>query len=102
MAPIEQELRAFVVENFLFGQDGNLRNDDSFLEHGIIDSTGILELVSYLEEQYRIEVADQELVPENLDSITNLARFLSQKLALPVQASALVSNNDWRPAANRP
>jgi acyl carrier protein len=100
MAPIEQELRAFVVENFLFGQEGNLRNDDSFLENGIIDSTGILELVSHLEETYRIEVADQELVPENLDSITNLARFLSRKLALP--ASVLVSDGGWRGAANLP
>jgi acyl carrier protein len=102
MAPIEQELRAFVVENFLFGQDGNLRNDDSFLENGIIDSTGILELVSYLEEQYKIEVADQELVPENLDSINNLAGFLSKKLALPAQASALVAHEGWRSAANIP
>ena len=102
MAPIEQELRAFVVENFLFGQDGNLRNDDSFLENGIIDSTGILELVSYLEEQYKIEVADQELVPENLDSISNLARFLCKKLALPAQAPVLATYGGWRPAANHP
>ena len=102
MSPIEQELRAFVVENFLFGQDGNLCNDDSFLENGIIDSTGILELVSYLEEQYKIEVADQELVPENLDSIANLARFVCKKLALPAQASALATYGGWRPAANHP
>lgn len=80
MQPIEQELRRFVIDNFLYGQDGRLSNDASFLEEGIIDSTGVLELVSFLEEKYGIEVQDREMVPENLDSINRLAGFLERKL----------------------
>jgi len=80
MRPICEQLRGFVVTNFLFGQDDKLDNDDSFLEKGIIDSTGILELVSFVEETYGITIEDQELIPENLDSINNLLRFLQTKM----------------------
>jgi len=72
-------LRAFVRENFLFGQDTPVSDDDSFLELGIIDSTGVLELVAFLEQEYQIRIADEELVPENLDSINRLLRFLETK-----------------------
>ena len=82
MNPIVQELRHFIDENFLFGQGGDqIDNGDSFLERGIIDSTGVLELVSFLEEKYPIRIADEELVPDNLDSINNLVTFLQKKLA---------------------
>ena len=81
--PIEQEIRAFIVENFLLGKENGLANDDSFLEKGIFDSTGILELVSFIEHRYNIELEPDELVPENLDSITCLAGFLQRKLAAP-------------------
>ena len=73
-------VREFVVENFLVGDDTGLLPDTSFLEKGIIDSTGILELVSYLEETFGIKVADEELVPENLDSLANIQAFLCRKL----------------------
>lgn len=74
------EVRAFIVDRFLFGQnDGQLSNGDSFLERNLIDSTGILEVVMFLEEQYGIKVADDELVPENLDSIERIARFVARK-----------------------
>ena len=67
---IAQDIREFVISNFLFGQPGaGIRNDQSFLETGIIDSTGVLELVAFLEQRYSISVADRELLPENLDSI---------------------------------
>ena len=79
MNDIAQSLREFVAENFLFGEDANFANNDSFLEQGIIDSTGVLELVTYLEEQLEIAVDDDELVPENLDSIDNLCRFIASK-----------------------
>ena len=80
MQPIDRQLREFVVNNFLFGQDEDQLSDhDSFLDKGIIDSTGVLELVSFLEEQYRIKIEDEELVPANLDSINNLARFVEKK-----------------------
>ena len=72
-------IRQFIIENFLFEEDENLKEDTSFLESGIIDSTGILELVSYLEENFRITVEDEELVPENLDSIANVVAYLSKK-----------------------
>jgi acyl carrier protein len=82
MRHIEQELREFVINNFLFGQGGNgLSNDDSFLEKGIIDSTGVLELVAFLEEKFQITLQDEELVPANLDSINYLVGFLQRKLS---------------------
>ena len=81
MQNIQQELRQFVIDNFLFGQgNGNLRNDDSFLDKGIIDSTGVLELVVFLEEKFNIKIQDRELIPDNLDSINNLVRFVETKL----------------------
>lgn len=73
-------VREFVVDNFLFGEEKGLANETSFLEKGIIDSTGILELVSFLEETYEIKVDDEELVPENLDSLANIDVFLRRKL----------------------
>ncbi len=79
MQPFEQDLRNFVISNFLFGQN-TLNNDDSFLENGIIDSTGILELVAFVEEKYEIRIEDSELIPENLDSISRLVTFLSAKV----------------------
>ncbi len=81
MQRIEQELRRFVIDNFLFGQrNGQFTDDDSFLDKGIIDSTGVLELVTFLEEKYRIKIQDEELVPDNLDSINRLVKFLERKL----------------------
>ena len=81
MTQYNEELRQFVSDNFLFGKTtGAVGDDDSFLEKGIIDSTGVLELVAFLEERYGIKVADRELVPENLDSINNLTRFLERRL----------------------
>ena len=73
-------IQEFVVENFLFGDRERLNENTSFLESGIIDSTGILELVSFLEETYDIVIKDDELIPENLDSLKNVAQFLEQKL----------------------
>ncbi|HEX9818553.1 MAG TPA: acyl carrier protein [Methylomirabilota bacterium] len=81
MKQIRQELRRFVVTNFLLGEDGDgLGDDASFLEQGIVDSTGVLELVSFLERRYAITLEDEELVPDNLDSIRNLMAFLERKL----------------------
>lgn len=75
------EIREFVMQNFLFGDGGTLLNDDSFLEKGIIDSTGILEVIAFIEKKYGINVDDSELLPENLDSINNIAAFLERKTA---------------------
>ena len=82
------EVRSFVVANYLLGRDDGFSNDDSFLELGIIDSTGILELISHLENTYAIEVTDDELNPDNLDSINRITAYLARKLPLAVNAQA--------------
>ncbi|HEY7190554.1 MAG TPA: acyl carrier protein [Vicinamibacterales bacterium] len=75
------EIRAFVLTNFLFGQDGDaFTDDDSFLATGIIDSTGVLELVGFLEKHYGIHIENDELVPANLDSVNKAANFVRRKL----------------------
>ncbi len=79
---LSKTIYSFIFENFLFEDSGNgLKETDSFLENGIIDSTGVLELVSFLEEKFGIEVQDEELIPENLDSIANVVSYLERKLA---------------------
>jgi len=79
MSDTKRDIRNFVVETFLFGQDAGLTNETSFLEQGIVDSTGVLELVAHLERTYKIKVKDEELVPDNLDSIDSIANFLATK-----------------------
>ena len=77
---VESQVRAYVVDHFLFGQGGDkLGSEDSFLEKGLIDSTGVLEVVMFLEERFGIKVQDEELVPENLDSVGRIARFVERK-----------------------
>lgn len=79
MPDFERHIRAFVVDNFLFGEDDGLGPDESFLERGIIDSTGVLELVGFLERRFGIRVEDHELLPANLDSIRGLVEFVERK-----------------------
>ena len=74
-----EKIRSFVRESFLFGGDDELRDDDSFLEMGIVDSTGVLELVAFLESEWGLSIDDAELVPENLDSVDNIVGFLDRK-----------------------
>ena len=73
------EIRNYIVENFLFGDAGSLRDDTSFMESGILDSTGVLELVAFLESSFGIKVSDREMVPENLDSVDRAAAFSARK-----------------------
>ena len=78
----DEKLRTNNRETSLFTPDDRaLATDDSFLDKGIIDSTGILELVMYLEEEFGLAVADEELLPDNLDSINNLVQFVARKQA---------------------
>lgn len=81
MDSIKKEIKEFIIENFLFGNANGLQDDTSFLEEGIIDSTGVLELVTFMEENYDIQVNDDELIPENLDSINNVTSYLERKMA---------------------
>ena len=80
MNEIKAKIREFIVENFLYGEDNDLDDDTSFLGEGIIDSTGILELVGFLEETFEIEVDDDELLPENLDSLDNVTAYMERKM----------------------
>ena len=73
-------VREFIAENFLFRADADLDDDQSLLESGVIDSTGVLEVIAFLEQTFGISIADEEIVPENLDSINNMTRYLASKL----------------------
>ena len=78
---VRQQLRSFILENYLFTDDQSALDDNaSFLDGGILDSMGILELIDYLDETFSIKVEGDELVPDNLDSINNLIAFISKKL----------------------
>jgi acyl carrier protein len=76
----ETTIRSFIVKNFLFGvDDASITTDDSLLDKGVIDSTGVLEVVGFLDEQFGIHVDDNELVPNNFDSIAKLTAFVNRK-----------------------
>ena len=77
---IANTLRRFIKENYLLGRDFIFADDDSFLEHSIIDSIGILQLVTFLQDTYGITVRDEELLPENLDSVNAVTAYLWRKL----------------------
>jgi acyl carrier protein len=78
---IRKQIHEYVVENFLFGEGEALSSDDqSFLDSGLIDSTGILELIHFVEDTFDIEVEDEEMIPENLDSIGRVTAFVKSKL----------------------
>ena len=76
-----QLIRSFIVETFLFGDDSAFQEDTSFIQNGIIDSTGILELITFIEETHNIKLQDDELIPENLDSLEKIGQFLERKLS---------------------
>lgn len=73
------KVRGYIIENFLFGQGNDLQDNTSFLEQGILDSTGVLELVTFLEETFSIKIEADETLPENLDSIDSICAFLERK-----------------------
>jgi acyl carrier protein len=78
MDGIEEEVRTFVVSNFYVGER-TLGAEESLLDSGVVDSTGVLELIAFLEASYGFRVEDAEVLPENLDSIARLARFVLRK-----------------------
>lgn len=80
-AEIAQAVRQFVGDNFLFRAGaGSLSDTDSLLEGGLIDSMGVLELVTFLEGKFGIRVADDEVIPQNLDTVARIAAFAHRKL----------------------
>jgi acyl carrier protein len=82
MNNIKAQVRQYIADNFLMGARGRSIGDaDSFLDNHILDSTGFLELITYLEEHYGIEIDNDEMIPENLDSLHNIATFVKRKQA---------------------
>ena len=76
---IARQIRQFIIDNFLYGQERAFSDDDSFLAEGIVDSTGVLQLVTFLEETYGFPVDDEDLTPENLDSIASVTSYVCRK-----------------------
>ena len=77
---VAEQVQKYILENILFSQDtSQLPMDDSFLEKGIIDSTGMLEVIFFLEETFQVKVADDEMVPANLDSVNKIAAYVARK-----------------------
>ena len=76
---MHEKIKNFIIDNFLFGEEKGLTDDTPFLEEAIVDSTGILELVSYMETEFSIVIKDEELTPENLDSINKVTNFIKMK-----------------------
>ena len=77
---IKAQIRSFIVENYLFGDTSHpLEDDTSLIETDVIDSTGVLELVTYLEDTFQISIQDAEIVPANLDSIASISTFVASK-----------------------
>jgi acyl carrier protein len=80
-------VRGFIEENFLFREDlSGLADSDSLLENGVMDSTGILELVAFLESEFSIQMSDAEIVPDNLDSIASIASYVERKVSTALAA----------------
>ena len=77
---IKDKLRLFILENFLFTDDqSELNNEDSFMDLGIIDSTTILELMFFIEEEFSVKVENEDMIPDNLDSINKIVSFIERK-----------------------
>jgi acyl carrier protein len=78
---VEQHIRAYIRENFLFDDaTHDLAGDASLLDRGLIDSTSVLEIILFIEQQFGIKMQDHEMLPENLDSVNNLVRFVESRL----------------------
>lgn len=78
---IKTRLREFILKNFYVADPNELADTTSLLDRGIVDSTGVLELTSFLEDAFKISVADEELVPDNLDSLAKIEAYVARKLA---------------------
>jgi len=79
---VEDKVRGYILENFLFTDDQSaLDSSVSLLENGTMDSTGVLEVINFLEDEFGISVADEEMIPENLESVVNIVAFVNRKMA---------------------
>jgi acyl carrier protein len=87
-AEVGKRIQNYLVENFLLGEKLSISPTTSLLGEGILDSTGVLELVTFLEQEFGVQVGDTEMVPENLDSLANLTAFVQRKLAIPMSGAS--------------
>ena len=78
---VQRQIRTYIVENFLLGDAGDLDEARSLSEAGVVDSTGVMELVLFVEEAFNIKVNDEDFIPDNFDSIQRIAAFVERKLA---------------------
>jgi acyl carrier protein len=85
LTDIQNEVYSFIISNFLFGRSMDIKENESLLGKGVIDSTGVLELVAFLEEQFGIRVEDDEVIPDNLDSTARIAAYVEKKIGIPVE-----------------
>lgn len=77
---LQTQVRTFILENYLFTDDESaLGPDESLLDRGIVDSTGMLEIIMFIEDELGVQVADDEMIPENLDSVNRIAAFVARK-----------------------
>jgi len=76
---VQETIRSYIVDNILFGEDGRLTEDASFQRSGILDSTGFLGLITFAEEEFGIKIADDEVVPENFDTLRKISAFVERK-----------------------
>ena len=96
MEQFEQDVRAFITDNFvLVGDTASLRGDASLTHGGIVDSVGIVELIHFVETRFGIEIADDELIPENIDTIDNIVRYVRLKRGL-VRSDTTAARDDAR------
>jgi len=95
---VQQEIRAYIVNNILFGDGERLEEDVSFQASGILDSTGFLELITFVEEKFGIAIGDSELIPENFDTLRKMSAFGEKKLR-PERAGPAESFRDAVPSS---
>ena len=81
MKDVKQVVRTFLLDNFVMGSDVTIADDASFMEGHILDSTGFIELISFIEETFEVKVEDEEMLPENFDSLANIENYLARKRA---------------------
>ncbi len=80
-ADLKEKIRAFIISNFYVSDPSTLEDGMSLLDAGIVDSTGVLEIIAFIESEYGIQVADAEMLPENLDAVNNIAAYITKKKA---------------------
>ena len=76
----QEKIRSFILKNFYVANESDLVDSASLLDGGIVDSTGVLEVIMFIEEEFKLKVADAEMIPANLDSVDNIAAFVKRKL----------------------